>query len=79
MCSLIGNMYYDNMGLYPIQQVLHNYTCALDNVWLYNMTYVTCVRVHTQTKNSLCGVVFVIACVLVYLLQHDMFQWAEYL
>ena len=31
------------------------------------------------TPGVVCGVVFVIACVLVYLLQHDVFQWAEYL
>ena len=31
------------------------------------------------TPGVVCGVVFVIACVLVYLLQNDVFQWAEYL
>ena len=32
------------------------------------------VHVRTQTKTSLYGVAFVIACVLVYLLQHDVFS-----
>ena len=45
-----NNMRYDYMGLPCTTVALHNYTCALDNVWLYNMTYITCTCAYTDEE-----------------------------